>query len=55
MRQLKQLCASCVLTLSLALSAFAGEMTTGFTAPLLSTDAATEVMLNLAQSILSLF
>jgi hypothetical protein len=33
MRYLKKLCATGVLTLALALSAFAGEMSAGFTAP----------------------
>jgi hypothetical protein len=33
MRHLKQLCAVCVLTLALALSAFAGEMQAGVTGP----------------------
>lgn len=33
MRLFKQFCAACVLTLALTLSAFAGEMSAGITAP----------------------
>lgn len=80
MRTLRQLCAACVLALALALSAFAGDMTTGVTSPppppgsqvatagdittgttldistgVTVTDPATEVMLSLLQSLLSLF
>jgi hypothetical protein len=78
MRNLKKLCAASVLTLALALSASAGEMPTGVTAPpptqrasaqgemptgiagemptgITAADPATEILLNLLQSLLSLF
>lgn len=86
MRNLKKLCVACVLTLALALSAFAGnieagvtapppppqetiqgnmsttvtgQMTTGFTGTIstgvTATDPATDIFLNLLQSLLSLF
>jgi hypothetical protein len=81
MRPLRRLCAAFVLTLALALSAFAGDISTGITnAPppppaeqattagdisttvagdistgVTAIDPATEVMLSLLQSLLSLF
>jgi hypothetical protein len=82
MKNLKKLCATCALTLALALPAFAGNMEAGATAPpppppdsssattqgemptgitgdmlagVTATDPATEVMLSLLQSLLSLF
>ena len=80
MRTLQRLCAAFALTLMLALSAFAGEIQTGYTPPppppdpamaqgqietgstageittgLTATDAATEITLNLLESVLSLF
>jgi hypothetical protein len=74
MRYLKRLCAACVLTLAIALSAYAGNMETGITDPPPSattqgsmeagcagnmettgtTDTATEIALNLLQSLLAL-
>jgi hypothetical protein len=78
MRTLRRLCAVLVLTLALALSAFAGDMTTGVTSSsppsqanatgdistgitgdmttgVTATDPVTEIVLNLLQSLLSLF
>lgn len=85
MKTLRKLCTVFVLTLTLALSAFAGEISTGITSPpppaqattgeistgyagemttgvtgdmsagIAATDPATEFVLNLLQSLLSLF
>jgi hypothetical protein len=55
MKTLQQLCIALVLTLMLALSAFAGDMTTGFAAPSPCAEPAAEIALNLLQSVLSLF
>jgi hypothetical protein len=78
MKTLRRLCAVFVLTLTLALSAFAGQIETGIAPPspppdaaatgqietgvtgeistsIIATDPATEVVLSLLQSLLSLF
>lgn len=80
MKTLQRLCAVFVLTLTLSLSTFAGDMPTGITAPppspesqmttrgdmttgymgdmsagVTSTDPATEIVLSLLESLLSLF
>ena len=87
MKTLRRFCAGCVLTLALALAAFAGEMPTGITTPpppssqettqgdmsttvtgeittgiagdmsagVTATDSTTDALLNLLQSLLSLF
>lgn len=80
MRHLKNLCIACVFTIALTLSASAGEMLGGVTAPpppstqqaiaqgdmsagvtgdistgIAATDPATDFVLNLLQSLLSLF
>jgi hypothetical protein len=70
MKTLRRLCAVFVLTLALALSAFAGDISTGVTEPpppsqatstgdistgVTATDPATDIFLSLLQSLLSLF
>jgi hypothetical protein len=55
MKNLQQLCAALALTIMLALPAFAGEMSTTFAPPAPPTNPATEIALNLLQSVLSLF
>lgn len=79
MKTLQRLCAMCLLTLALSLSASAGDMPAGITTPpppasqvttqgdmstgvagdmgagITATDSATEFVLNLLQSLLSLF
>jgi hypothetical protein len=55
MKDLQQLCPALILTLILALSAFAGEMTTMIAPPAPPASEATEIGLNLLQSVLLLF
>lgn len=55
MKNLQQLCTALVLTLILALSTFAGEITTMIAPPAPPASQATEIALNLLQSVLLLF
>lgn len=59
MKASQQICIASVLTLTLAFSAFAGDMSTTFAGQIQTSvttmDAATEIVLNLAQSVLALF
>lgn len=59
MKTLRQICAVSVLTIMLALSTFAGDMSTTVASPIqngiTTINPTTEVVLNLIQSVLALF